>query len=301
VVHQGETSYTVRITDASKPTWLVVGQSHNAGWHATLDGHDLGPSRLVDGYANGWRIDPKGRTGPLLVKVEWTPQNQMRIAFVLSLLGLLACFAIVIGSWVRVGRRRRSDRAAASAAAVADGAGPDAADALDTRELVGVGEIGQRALVNPFRTGGHRPSIPAVALTAIGAGIAAGVLSRPWTTIPVALLTAAALVSPRWRGILRVVPPVIVVVILAWVTSGQMRHSYPASFDWPIFFERLRTSAWLVVVLLAVDGIVGLVRDDRGTDASTPDDAPVPPTRAIPEVDPAAEEPRPPVDVVTSA
>ncbi len=236
VTHKTETSYTVRVDGATKPTWLVVGQSLNPGWHATLDGKDLGPAQLVDGYANGWRIDPHGHTGPLHVMVEWTPQNQMRIAFALSILGLLACFGIVIGSWVRARRRR---------------------DAVENPR-----EIGTRALVNPFRTGGHRPRAVALAVTAIGAGIAAGVLSRPWTALPVAILTAAALISPRWRGVLRVTPAVIVLVILAWVTSGQLRHDYPATFDWPIFFERLRTSAWLVVVLLAVDGVVGLVRRD---------------------------------------
>ena len=248
VLDHSNTSYTIDITGATKPTWLVVGQSLNPGWHATFDGRDLGPPQLVDGYANGWRIDPRGHTGPLRVSVEWTPQAPMPIAFALSILGVLACLAIVIGSWWRA-RRSRS--------ATVDGADPDATTATEM--------IDHRQLVNPFRTGGRRPRVAAVALTAIGSGLAAGVLIRPWTAVPVGLLTAAALLSRRWRGVLRVMPGLTVLVILAWVTSGQLRHNYPAVFGWPTYFERLRTSAWLVVVLLAVDGIVGLVR--RDTDA----------------------------------
>jgi hypothetical protein len=254
VVDHSTSSYTVELTGASKPTWLVVGQSLNPGWHATLDGRDLGPPQLVDGYANGWRIDPRGHTGPLRVSVQWAPQGQMRIAFALSILGMLACLAIVIGSWWRSRRRRASN-------------------AVDTDAF---GIVDRTQLVNPFGTTGRRPSVGAITLTAIGSGVAAGVLTRPWTAIPVTILVAAALVSPRWRGILRILPGLIVLVILAWVSSGQLRHNYPASFEWPTFFERLRTSAWLVVVLLAVDGIVGLVRRDSSTPDIEAEPEPVP-------------------------
>ena len=27
----------------AEDTWLVIGQSHNAGWRASIDGRDLGP------------------------------------------------------------------------------------------------------------------------------------------------------------------------------------------------------------------------------------------------------------------
>ncbi len=265
VLDRSSTSYTVEITDASRPTWLVVGQSLNPGWHATLNGADLGPAQLVDGYANGWRIDPRGEQGPLRVSVEWTPQQNMRIAFILSILGMLACLAIVIGSWWRARRRIDSPPTA----------GPPAESASEP--------VDRSLLVNPFRIRGQRPARTTIAVTAVGAGLAAGILTRPWTAVPVTILVIAALLSPRARGLLRILPAALMFVILAWVTSGQLRHNYPPAFAWPTFFERLRTSAWLVVVLLAVDGIVSLVwRDDRPPDlasdepVSEPERAPLP-------------------------
>ena len=57
---QGRTSFDLSVTGATKgqPFWLVLGQSNNSGWTASVDGHDLGKPQLVDGYANGWLIDP---------------------------------------------------------------------------------------------------------------------------------------------------------------------------------------------------------------------------------------------------
>ena len=54
------TSFQVRITGATKPFWLVLGESLNNGWEATVAGHgtSLGTPTLIDGFANGWLVDP---------------------------------------------------------------------------------------------------------------------------------------------------------------------------------------------------------------------------------------------------
>ena len=53
------------------PSWLVLGESFNRGWRATCDGRDLGAPRVVDGYANGWRV---GR-GCRSVAMTFAPQR----------------------------------------------------------------------------------------------------------------------------------------------------------------------------------------------------------------------------------
>ena len=53
----------------------------------------LGGSQLVDGFANGWRIDPGGHSS-MVVDLEWTPQRRVRLAIFLSVLGGLLCCAI---------------------------------------------------------------------------------------------------------------------------------------------------------------------------------------------------------------
>ncbi|MDQ1532516.1 MAG: arabinofuranan 3-O-arabinosyltransferase, partial [Actinomycetota bacterium] len=94
VTHEGRTKLQVRVTGASQPFWLVLGESQNAGWRAEVSGAgSLGGSKLVDGFANGWRIDPAGRQ-TLTVDLVWMPQRRVRLAIFLSILGALLCCAI---------------------------------------------------------------------------------------------------------------------------------------------------------------------------------------------------------------
>lgn len=101
-------STTARV-DARRgePFWLVLGQSTSDGWTASIDGRDLGPPRLVDGYAMGWRIDP-ARDGPLEVALRWTPQRNVWIAFGISAIAVLVCL-LLVGAGLR--RRRRAHEA----------------------------------------------------------------------------------------------------------------------------------------------------------------------------------------------
>src|SRR5205085_10409008 len=59
VVSNGDTKMRVHVGAATQPFWLVLGESQSRGWHAhVVHGGDLGPSQLVDGYANGWLVTP---------------------------------------------------------------------------------------------------------------------------------------------------------------------------------------------------------------------------------------------------
>ena len=59
VVRNGATRVRVHVSGADNPFWLVLGQSQSDGWKATVvHTGSLGPSRLVDGYANGWLVRP---------------------------------------------------------------------------------------------------------------------------------------------------------------------------------------------------------------------------------------------------
>ena len=80
VDHQGRTDASLTITNPTpgRPFWLVLGQSHNDGWTATADGHDLGSPQLVDGYANGWLVSTPAAT--VHVHLNWAPQRRVWIA-----------------------------------------------------------------------------------------------------------------------------------------------------------------------------------------------------------------------------
>ena len=101
-LERGSTKLRLRVTDATDPFWLVLGESHNDGWRATVDDGDGRAPKLVDGYANGWRVDPKDSSS-MSITLEWTPQRWVWRALAISAAVLLLCVAIVV-----LARRRRA-------------------------------------------------------------------------------------------------------------------------------------------------------------------------------------------------
>ena len=110
VIDQGRASIRAEVTEASAPFWLVLGQSQNAGWRATVDGRDLGPSTLVNGFANGWLVRPRG-SGPMSVTLDWEPQRTVNLALGITVAGLVAAAGVIVTAGVR--RRRERVRATA--------------------------------------------------------------------------------------------------------------------------------------------------------------------------------------------
>src|SRR5262249_8942531 len=158
------------VTGADAPFWLVLGQSHNRGWVASVDGHDIGEGKLVNGYANGWRIHPKGGRA-IDVTLTWTPQRTVWIAIAISAITMLLCTALALGLLTR--RRRQ---------------------ALATQSGEAPGELDEPPAFRwPFVAAGTRPRGLVVAATAIGTGLAAAVLIKPLPGLLVGLLTLAPL------------------------------------------------------------------------------------------------------------
>jgi arabinofuranan 3-O-arabinosyltransferase len=107
VTHTTATSATVVVHGARAPFWMVLGQSTNAGWHATTGGHDLGAPRLIDGYANGWLVAPSRGARTMTITMTWTPQRMVDVALLISACALVA--SVVLACW-RPGYRRRGAR-----------------------------------------------------------------------------------------------------------------------------------------------------------------------------------------------
>jgi len=167
VVDAGATTYDLQVHSAGKPFWLVLGQSQSEGWKAEVSGSkgvdgSLGAPRLVNGYANGWLVDPGG-PGTFTVQLKWTPQNLVWAAFAASVLAILVCLVVVFAT------RRRP-----------------------IPSVVGAPE-----LTSPLRYAGGLPSWRVSLATAAGAGIGAWFVSRAWIGLVVALAT---LVTSRVRN-----------------------------------------------------------------------------------------------------
>ncbi|HTD50307.1 MAG TPA: discoidin domain-containing protein, partial [Acidimicrobiia bacterium] len=100
MVHDGPTRMRVHVSGATEPFWLVLGESQSNGWTATIaNAGGLGRSHLVDGYANGWLVQPK--QAAFDVVLEWTPQRRVWTAIWLSLAAAIACVGIAVVSYLR--------------------------------------------------------------------------------------------------------------------------------------------------------------------------------------------------------
>ena len=237
------------------PFDLILGESINKGWTATVGGGPgLGKPVLIDAFANGWRIDPTAvapyvHDGKLDVTIEWTPQRTVDWALLVSAVAIVAC--LVLALWP-VGRRRRrrharahagsdtSDVATSTDSAVAEAVALDeqaeAPAPVRLRGSPGVGAGGARhrgSRRSRRRRGGHRPG---------GAGGRRG----------------------HRRGAVGAAPPVragdgavgCVAAAGIFVAVHQGQLVVPDNGAWPRSFGTASQWAWAGVVFLGADGAV---------------------------------------------
>jgi arabinofuranan 3-O-arabinosyltransferase len=236
----GPVDATVTVEGLSSDAWLVLGQSLSSGWSARVDGGpDLGAPTLIDGYANGWRLDADELgSGPLTIHLEWKPQRVIWIAIWLSLIGVLACIAVIV---VGALRRRRAPTPA-------------------TWETLG--EDGEPPTLAPFP--GDAPTTSWGRALAAGAALgAATVLLAPppaLVALPVMAVTVATL---RWRQGVRLAAwcaAAALAFIAAFYLVEQHRLRHPPDFAWPRAFDAVHTLGLLVVFLLLVDLAIAVAR-----------------------------------------
>ncbi len=261
VVHNGATRMRVHVTGADSPFWLVLGESQSDGWKATISGIGsngagaLGTSHLVDGYANGWFVQPTRASFDVVL--EWTPQRQVWAALWISAAAALMCLVVAIWAAVRARRRR---------AVVAL---PAASDRDVRIEWPGSPRIA------PAAPGASRWFARRIALPVLG-GLAAALIVGPGVGIVVAAAIAMVQWQPRLRAVVALAPAVLLVLVTVYVVYLEHHFAFPAVFEWPQQFPHARILAWLAVVLLAADVVT-----ERSTEPAAPEPGETPPaTRA---------------------
>ncbi len=237
-VRHSDTSYTVRVPGRDTGRWLVLGQSHNRGWEATVDGADLGPPVVIDGFANGWLL-PAGGDG--VVELRWTPQRLVDWALRLS---VLAVVAVALIAW-----RGRPDR------------GPP-------RSTLARTEPDRPVLRWPWHQAAVQPSSTTAVVIAAAAATALAATSVPdWHAM--ALLAGVVTVLALRHRRLWWLPPMTAAVSLGiaalFVLIQQYRLRYPPDFIWPFRFESVHIVGMAAILALACDYAVALVqaRGDR--------------------------------------
>jgi arabinofuranan 3-O-arabinosyltransferase len=259
IVQQG-----AKVTGATEPFELVLGQSVNKGWKAVATpgpgaaagSHavDLGQPQLVDGFANGWQVtaaDLQALGGSnFTVQITWTPQKVIWAALAVSGATLLLC--LILGflprrarRWVRAHLPRRLR-------------GPEGPEAPE------------------------RPAVPfdAAILALPGAPAPKAQRQRGWLRFPRALVIGAAcgaaalLVTPPLAGLV-VAAAVVLGLLVPWtralasvagiacivagsvnVVQGQNVHHFLAGSNWDSSFVNAGNLIWLGAVLLLADGVI---------------------------------------------
>jgi arabinofuranan 3-O-arabinosyltransferase len=257
------------VSKATTPFLLVLGQSINTGWSASIDGGaNLGAPVLVDGFANGWVVNSHqlaqgSRGGSFDVTLRFTPQRGVNAALLVSGVAVLACLAIVAASVYR-SRRRRGSATEAEAAAAAD----HPRDRGDSPRVVS-----PTRRLQPSRRG-------AVVFSGVVlSGILGLVAGGPVAGIAAALAVLAALTWSRGRSVLALGAAMVVVVGAAEVVRHQLVNRYIAGAGWPSHYSVASTIVLVAVVLLGADASLEMARRIRAhhatDDEASPDGRPV--------------------------
>ena len=221
-------SFDADVNRTDDDTWLVLGQSQSLGWHLSVDGEDLGPPVLVNGYANGWKL-PK-RDGPLEIKLQWTPQRVVNGGLIASVFGLLLCLVLAL-----LPRRRLT---------MADHADLDPPPSPLTPRL-SAGYLGRR---------------PGVATTVVAA-VATLLVFSALVSVPAgALLALGMVIALRWRPsrlLIALLPGVMLGLSGIYTILVQVRRGTRAGYEWPISLEEIHQVGWGAVGLL----VIGVVAD----------------------------------------
>jgi arabinofuranan 3-O-arabinosyltransferase len=88
---------SVRVPERSQPSVLSLPQNVNAGWVASFAGKELETTR-VGGWKQAWVL-PAGEAGT--VRLGYPPQSDLNRGFLLGLVGILLCMAVVVVPMLR--------------------------------------------------------------------------------------------------------------------------------------------------------------------------------------------------------
>jgi len=229
VTHANRWSASGTLQGTGRPSWLVLGQSLSSGWHASLNGKDLGAPTLIDGYANGWKIPPLavGSTGT--VSFVWAPQRLINITELLSLLGVILAFVLAV--WPTTARRRQ-------------------------RELAW--EV--PALSDPLRYEGEDRTGAALLGASLAIGVLVGIFTSPVGGVGAALLAAIGLRYRRSRVLFFLGCAGAIGLAGLYTAALQHRHAFPWIIQWPQNFPWSNTLGWTALSLLVIDAVVGITR-----------------------------------------
>jgi len=252
----------LEIDDLTDPSWLVLGQSYSTGWSAhSPELGTLGAPTLIEGFANGWRLDAS--TGTVRVVLTWTPQRVVWIGIAVSIVGTLLCLALVLLPWFR---RRRT-----SATTNSDANDTGLVDAELGADIDATNPVTVPA--DRFDLAGLRARVPGTGWrTTVVGGLLAAVLAAmilpEWqvAAVPIGLAAGVVLRTGRFTRIFALLAPASLSLAGAYSVLREWRGKYP-NYTWPGIMSAVNV---LGVVTIAVLGAWIVISALRGEDEDQP-------------------------------
>jgi hypothetical protein len=222
----GTNSYSVTIENSTVPFWLVLGQSLSEGWSATVrGGPSLGSPTLIDGFANGWLIDPAVTGSTFTVDITWAPQKFVWAGLAVSapwLIGLCAAALVLT-------RRRR--RGVISHAEATD---PELVVSFNSYSVTLAARLGLIAIVT------------SVAALVGGLGVA----------LAMAAVSALLVWNRRRSAIAALVVLASIGGIVVLYTGLQYRRQFPNGVEWPAGFWFAHQLGLVAVLTVASETLI---------------------------------------------
>jgi hypothetical protein len=232
----GRLSYRVSSTGGTSPYWLVLGQSLSKGWTAKVHGgSSLGEPTLIDGFANGWLIDPSVVGTDITIDLVWAPQQPVNLALVISALWL---GLLVIAAFVFAVRSRPRDSSRS--------------------KLLEVPAPTQTGLVTA-----ESATIPARALAVLISGLLAGFVGGVSVGICVTAIAAISSVRPKGRLMLIAAPIIAMGGVVLLYVALQIRRRIPVGVEWVSGFLIAHELALIAVFCVVAESLLRLVARKR--------------------------------------
>ncbi len=263
VVASSQDSYRVLVKSSGKPYWLVVGQGYNAGWRASIvGGPSLGPPQLIDGYANGWLVNPSAIGTTTTFRVTWAPQQIEDVALGVSAVGGFFALLVFLSPWApeassRKLRLRRRQAAGSSIDGWTPTLGwPYRSDSRDHREL------SRRTRLSVSVACGV---VAALLLPPFVAGSVLGVVAMLFAAALTVPFMAAALQDRRYLRVLMAAPGVTALVMGAYVVFVENLSHVPSGWEWVTTMGVANVLGWFVVIFLGMSVVAELALRPRAT------------------------------------
>ncbi len=283
ILSENATNVKVSIQTTGGPVWLVLGESQDSGWQAygTIDGKkysDLNgaKSNLIDGYANGWLINPPPGVHTIDVTLTFTPQHVIDVSLITSAgaIGLCSIFAFI--PLRRRAKSRRKRKHGKSRFKWKNGT------MVATRTVEETFSQSVPKLQLPLFGHNFRTSLLVAIPVSLLTGSVAGFFYLPKLGVIVAIATFLVMEVKWLRWITNIGSVAFIIAAGASITYTQATHPHTFGAGWPNTFNPQANWIWIGVLLLFADSMAAATR--RKKLRSQPDSPRIPEAQTQEEI-----------------